>query len=359
MVPVTSQGLTVSDLVVELDGATILNQVDLRVETGSALVLLGPSGCGKTTLLRVLAGLQPVVNGEVYIGDRLVSSHSTHVPPERRRVGMVFQDWALFPHLSVAANIAFGLPRSQRRGLTRQGAWHQRRAQSRGGAQRVDQLLDMLNITELAHRLPSSLSGGQQQRVALARALAPEPSIMLLDEPFSSLDTTLRSEVRDEVSSLLRTLGVTSVFVTHDQDEAFVLGDQVAVMRAGQVVQQGTPAEVYDHPVDRWVAGFVGEADIVPGWADRQTVTTTLGTVPISYPASGPVEVLLRPESLTIEDGDVGTVERYEFHGHDTLYWVRIGVDFTVRVRVNGAPKRDIGERVGIRHSGPATVTVT
>ena len=217
-------GITLRGVGVELGGQAILRGIDLDAAPGSALSILGPSGCGKTTLLRVIAGLQTVSVGEVHLGGSLVAGPGLHVPPEARNIGLVFQDWALFPHLTVMENIVFGLPRSQRKSPPVE----------------VQALLEMVGIAELADRMPGSLSGGQQQRVALARALAPQPSVLLLDEPFSSLDTSLRVDVRSEVAELLRVLGVTSVFVTHDQDEAFVLGDEVAVMRDGRLVQQAS-----------------------------------------------------------------------------------------------------------------------
>jgi iron(III) transport system ATP-binding protein len=272
------------------------------------------------------------------------------VPPERRRVGLVFQDWALFPHLTVAANVAYGLPRAERgRGML---ARHRR---SRVAA-RVGPLLEMVGIRDLADRHPGSLSGGQQQRVALARALAPHPSVLLLDEPFSSLDTNLRAEVRADVGALLRELGVTAVFVTHDQDEAFVLGDEVAVMRDGVVVQQAPPSEIYERPADRWLAGFVGEADLLDGRARDLVVETVLGPIRLDQPANGPVEVLLRPEDTVLSDGDEGTVTAVEYHGHDAVTTVRLDRGITVRSRVTGAPAHLLGDRVGVAHSGEPTV---
>jgi len=227
----------------------VLRDVDLRVEPGRIVALLGSSGCGKTTLLRTVAGLERLDAGEVRVGDRVLSASARdiHLPPEKRQVGMVFQDWALFPHLTVAQNVGYGLPRSERRGS------------------RVDAALHMVGLDGLGDRQPATLSGGQQQRVALARALAPQPGVLLLDEPFSNLDSTLRVQVRTEVHQLLAELGVTTVFVTHDQEEAFVLGHEVAVMQAGRIAQQARPADLYARPANRWVATFVGDANLVAG----------------------------------------------------------------------------------------------
>ena len=252
---VESDGVGVKNAVVDIGKARILDDVSVSAPKGSCLVILGPSGCGKTTLLRAIAGLQPISDGKIFLCGQEVSGSQVEIPPEQRDVGMVFQDWALFPHLTVIENIVFGLPREKRKNLTND----------------VIELLDMAGIADLADRVPSSLSGGQKQRVALARALAPKPKVLLLDEPFSSLDTGLRLEVRSEVASLLRSLDVTSIFVTHDQDEAFSLGDQVAVMNDGKVVQQDTPSEIYRHPINRWVAGFVGKANTVIGLASGET----------------------------------------------------------------------------------------
>src|SRR5690606_17354985 len=284
-------------------GTEVLHGVDLDVAEGSVVALLGPSGCGKTTLLRSIAGLERPSGGEVRIGDTLVSGPGTHVPPERRRIGMVFQDWALCPHLTVGGNVAFGLPRAERKGP------------------RVEAALELVGLEGFGDRMPGTLSGGQQQRVALARALAPDPSALLLDEPFSNLDTTLRARVRTEVHELLHRVGITTVFVTHDQDEAFVLGDDVAVMSEGLIVQQAPPHELYADPATAWVAHFVGDANLVPGVARQGRAATALGDIDLRSPVEGSCEVLLRPEDLALgsEAGDgAGTsahVELVEYYG--------------------------------------------
>ncbi len=356
--------VVLEDVSVSLAGQKVLADVSLVARGGQTLALLGPSGCGKTTLLRVLAGLQPTDAGSVRLGEQLVNNGKVHLAAEQRGVGMVFQDFALFPHLSVASNVAFGLPRRERR---------------QAGNGRVTELLDMLNIAELSQRLPGSLSGGQRQRVALARALAPRPSVLLLDEPFSSLDTALRTEVRAEVAVLLRELGITCVFVTHDQEEAFALGDEVAVMRDGAVVQQAAPDELYDHPADPWVAHFVGEADILAGFADGAKAHTSLGAVPLQETMSGAVDVVIRPQELLLSYNDgfdatsaeagyddgadatsAGTdasIVHIDFYGHDTLYHLNLGDGTMVRCRATGAPQHSVGAAVGVRHSGKPTVS--
>ena len=332
---------------VALGGAPVLRSASISAEPGRTLAILGPSGCGKTTLLRVLAGLQRLGSGRVVLGGQLVSGPGVHVAAESRGVGMVFQDWSLFPHLSVAANVAFGLPRSER---------PRSRLLARPASRRVLELLEMVGVAELADRLPGSLSGGQQQRVALARALAPRPSVLLLDEPFSSLDTSLRVEVRAEVAVLLRELAVTCVFVTHDQDEAFVLGDEVAVMRDGEVIQQAPPAVLYERPADRWLAGFVGEADTVSGRAEGYVAHTALGPMRLRSAAHGAVDVLVRPEELALTEGASGSVDHIEFFGHDTLYYIRCVAGDVLRCRTTGAPRFSIGATVDLCHSGVQTI---
>ena len=339
--------ILVDEVSVALGGSPVLCSASISAEPGRTLAILGPSGCGKTTLLRVLAGLQRLDSGQVVLGGTLMSGPGVHVAADKRGIGMVFQDWSLFPHLTVAANVAFGLPRSER---------PRSRILPRPASRRVRDLLDLVGIPELSDRLPGSLSGGQQQRVALARALAPRPSVLLLDEPFSSLDTTLRVEVRAEVAALLRELEVTCVFVTHDQDEAFVLGDEVAVMRDGAVIQQAPPAVLYEQPADRWLAGFVGEADTVAGRAEGDIAYTSMGPMKLQSPIHGEVDVLLRPEELALTEGSSGTVDHIEFFGHDTLYYIRAADGKVLRCRTTGAPRFGIGADVDLCHSGERTV---
>ena len=342
-----SRRIQVDEVSVALGGSPVLRSASISAEPGRTLAILGPSGCGKTTLLRVLAGLQRLDSGQVVLGGTLMSGPGVHVAADKRGIGMVFQDWSLFPHLTVAANVAFGLPRSER---------PRSRILPRPASRRVRDLLDLVGIPELSDRLPGSLSGGQQQRVALARALAPQPSVLLLDEPFSSLDTTLRVEVRAEVAALLRELEVTCVFVTHDQDEAFVLGDEVAVMRDGAVIQQAPPAVLYEQPADRWLAGFVGEADTVAGRAEGDIAYTSMGPMKLQSPIHGEVDVLLRPEELALTEGSSGTVDHIEFFGHDTLYYIRSADGEVLRCRTTGAPRFGIGADVDLCHSGERTV---
>lgn len=339
-------------------------EASLDVAAGTTMALLGPSGCGKTSLLRAVAGLETPTAGSIGIGGRTVSDRSVWVRPERRNIGMVFQDGALFPHLTVADNIAFGLrsaARSSGAAPTGSAAEQRRR--------RVEELLHLVELTGLADRLPETLSGGQQQRVALARSLAPNPSVLLLDEPFSALDTGLRTQVRAKVAQILREVGVTSIFVTHDQDEAFVLGDRVAVMRDGRIEQVGTPDELYRSPRTPWVAGFVGEANLVHGApvGDGLHVDTALGRIPVAgNPVEGgaaTVDVLVRPEQIRLDptgpNGGVpagaATVSVVEYYGHDVRYELELGNGTTIAARTHPGALFDRGDTVVARYEGSAT----
>jgi len=315
----------------------VVRDVSFDVNAGESLALLGPSGCGKTTLLRVIAGLERPASGSLSIGQATMVDATTWVPPDKRRVGMVFQDWALFPHLTVAANVGYGLPRREREG------------------QRVANALELVGLADLGDRMPHTLSGGQQQRVALARALAPEPSLLLLDEPFSNLDTSLRIEVRGEVHRLLHELGITTIVVTHDQEEAFVLGDRIAVMRQGTVVQLGSPQDLYRTPVDREVAEFVGSGSIVSAVASGGQASTSWGDVAVNA-ADGEIDLLLRPEQLALTKGDAATVDLVEYYGHDTMVFVRVG-ESVLRVRSGPESTYRRGDQVGLRFIGTHAVS--
>lgn len=327
----------------------VLRDVSVRVEAGATLALLGPSGCGKTTLLRVLAGLERPEAGYVTAGERVLTAPDRFVAPERRSIGMVFQDGALFPHLTVTDNVAFGVSKAARR------------------AGRVEEALALVGLEALGHRLPAQLSGGERQRVAVARAIAPEPAVLLLDEPFASLDAALRVELRTEVRRLLRELGITSIFVTHDQEEAFVIGDEVAVMREGQVLQQARPRELYERPADRWVARFVGEANLVAGRARGGVADTPFGSATLAHAAeievieaaggeSDAVEVLMRPEYLVLAAGGDWRIETVEYYGHDSMYVLRGADGSSLHIREGSAPSFAFGDVVSVRYDGPPTV---
>jgi len=284
--------------------------LSFTVESGRILALLGPSGCGKTTTLRLIAGFETPDQGRIAIAGRTVADadRGIHVEPEARGVGVVFQDYALFPHLTIAQNVGFGLERTSR---------SERRA-------RVAQVLDLVGLTDFAERYPHELSGGQQQRVAVARALAPAPTLILLDEPFSNLDADLRAQMRDEVEKILRATGTTAIFVTHDQEEAFTIADQVGVLDRGRLEQVGAPEVIYHNPATPFVAEFVGAADFLPGFVSREGIVTEIGVFGnLNGRALGSrVRVMIRPDDVTfVPDaaGEAVIVRRY-FRGSENLY---------------------------------------
>jgi iron(III) transport system ATP-binding protein len=353
------------------DAAPVLRSASLTVPAGTFAAVLGPSGCGKTTLLRLVAGFERPAAGSVSVGGREVSGPGLHVPPERRRVGIVPQEGALFPHLSVAENVGFGLPRGQRRaGRGSAGAGH---------GDRVAEVLALVGLGDLGDRMPYELSGGQQQRVAVARALAPRPALVLLDEPFSALDAALRAELRADVRAAVRADGATAVLVTHDQQEALSIADLVAVLRDGRVVQAAAPSELYRAPVDLGVGLFVGESIVLPGTAVDGGVRTALGVLTVAGPlasAGGRVSVLLRPEQVHLERDDAdagrdgartpvrGRVLRSEFQGADSIVTVELGgppdatgsgAQRVVTVRERSAD-RSPGDRVRLTVAGAVRV---
>ena len=296
-----------------------LDDVSLSVREGELVALVGPSGCGKSTLLHVVAGLLVPDAGTVRVGGRLVAGGGTWVPPEQRQVGVVFQDAALFPHLRVADNIAFGLPRGRR------------------GAKdaRVRELLALVDLPELGARYPHELSGGQQQRVALARALAPAPQVVLFDEAFGTLDSALRASVREATVRALRSTGAAGVFVTHDQAEALAVGDRIAVMRDGRFEDVAEPAAAFHAPATRFAATLLGEADFLPGRQTGATVLTEAGPLQAGPATDGSVEVevMLRPHEVgfAADPAGVARVESREFRGATYLYVLRLPSGALVR----------------------------
>ena len=327
-----------ADLTKRFGDVVAVDRARLEVSPGEVVALLGPSGCGKTTLLRSIAGFERPDGGAVELEGRRVAGDGVWVPPEARRVGMVFQDFALFPHLTVAENVGFGLRRRDR-------------------ASRVPELLELVDLDGLGGRYPYELSGGQQQRVALARALAPMPAIVLLDEPWSNVDPQLRTELRDEISSVLRPLEATVLLVTHDREEAFSLADRIALMRRGEIVQVGTPEQLYYEPGSRWTAEFLGDCNVLDGDVDSGAARTPIGALPVDR-VEGRVEVLVRPElvALAPDPHGPGEVVAREFRGHDVFYRVRVdGIEV-----VSQRPSNEIvplGARVSVTvHDGRVAV---
>jgi iron(III) transport system ATP-binding protein len=350
----TSGDLVATDLHKSFGPQTVLNGLSLTIPAGSFTAVLGPSGSGKTTLLRILAGFERPDRGSVAIGNVMVDGEQCHVPPEQRRVGYVSQEGSLFPHLNVEANVGFGLPRRQRRG------------------ERVGELLEAVGLGGLARRYPHQLSGGQQQRVALARALAVEPRLVLLDEPFASLDAHLRASVRADVHDILRRAGTTAVLVTHDQDEALSIADMVAVIRNGTIAQFAPPQDIYAHPVDAELARFIGDANLIEGTLEDTMVRTAIGLLPaqrVERPQSSPrpATVLVRPEQIELHPVTKGgspsamtvTILESDYRGHDSVLSVRlerdgIGHPFTVRIMGDTPPAP--GSTAELRVRGPVIV---
>ena len=317
--------------------------LDLTIPKGQVLALLGPSGCGKTTALRLIAGFEEPDHGVITIASRTVSRAGVNTPPERRRVGMVFQEGALFPHLSVEQNIAYGLPKGQRRD------------------DRVDEILDLIGLKNQRDRMPHELSGGQQQRVSLGRALAPQPEVLLLDEPFSNLDPKLREQVRRDVLGIIKASQTTAIFVTHDQEEALFFGDVVAVMNEGRVEQTGPPEEIFHHPATKFVAQFIGMVDFLPARHDAGRLHTEVGSVEwpelhiedldgVNANGHGQLEVMVRPDCLECvpaEDGPGVVVDR-EFRGAFYLYRVQLPSGATVRCLLSHTADFPLGSSVSV-----------
>lgn len=335
------------------NGAEILHGVDLTVRAGGTTAVLGDSGSGKTTLLKVISGFLRPAAGEVVVGGRTVAGPGAWVAPERRGMGYVRQDGGLFPHLTIAGNIAFGLPRPA---IGRRQRAHRAR---------VLELLDLVELpSSLADRHPDQLSGGQQQRVALARALAPEPDLVLLDEPFSALDTALRTATREATGRALRAAGATAILVTHDQPEALSFADEVAVLRGGHFSQIAPPRTVYGEPVDAHVAAFLGDAIYVHGLASHSQFRCALGNLQTAgFAMRGAVEGLLRPEQLTLVAPGQGSVDArvtaVTYFGHDSVADLELvsGVPVRgLRARVAGHAVPEVGEVVGLRVVGPVRV---
>ncbi len=347
----TSTASTADDVVLELDGVAkqygseaVISELSMAVRDGEILTLLGPSGCGKTTTLRLIAGLEKPNAGQIQLRDDAVAGNGQFVPPEERGVGVVFQEFALFPHLTARENVAFGL----------QG-WSESERTAR-----VDELLDLVGLAAHDEDYPDELSGGQQQRVALARSLAPEPEMLLLDEPFSNLDVDLRVEMREEVRRIIKEAGVTAISVTHDQEEALSISDRVAVMNDGTLEQVDTPEQVFQQPESRFVAGFLGHASFLSGAVRGDHVDTALGRVlrehvnglAQQYDGSA-IDLLVRPDDVTAFSADEeeadGTVTYRRYLGPTVLYRVELDSGETIECMHNHSDRIGLDERVRVR----------
>jgi len=332
--------LELDEIVCGYGGQPVVSELSLRVRRGSVVCLLGPSGCGKTTVLRAIAGFQPLSSGQIRLRGETVSRPGFTLPPERRRIGMVFQDYALFPHLSIIENVVFGLTDRSRRNRLRRG----------------QEMLELVGLEGSPERYPHQLSGGQQQRVALARALAAQPELVLLDEPFSSLDVDLRERLSHEVHDILKSQGMTAVMVTHDQNEAFAMGENVGVMRAGRLRQWDTPYNLYHDPADRFVADFIGQGRFVRATLRTpDTLETPLGVIHADraflWPPGTDIELLLRPDDIVPDDSASlrGQVIKKAFKGAETLYSLRFDNGVELLSLFPSHLDFPLGESVGVR----------
>ncbi|MDY0072847.1 MAG: ABC transporter ATP-binding protein [Thauera sp.] len=333
----------------------VVRELSFSLDTGQIGCLLGPSGCGKTTVLRCIAGFERVAAGEIHLDGKLVSSVRQHCPPEQRRIGMVFQDYALFPHLSVADNVGFGLhrePPAKRR-------------------QRIEELLQLVGLAGQGSKYPHQMSGGQQQRIALARALAPRPSLLLLDEPFSNLDVELRERLSHEVRDIIKATNTTAILVTHDQHEAFAVADEIGLMHEGRIQQWDTPYQLYHEPANRFVADFIGQGVFVRGqMLNPRRVKIELGVLDSHSPLfcgederlcrlDEAVDVLLRPDDIVHDDDSPlrAEVVHKAFRGADILYTLRLQSGAKVLSLIPSHHNHAIGEQIGIRLDADHVVT--
>lgn len=332
--------IDVRDIECRYRGQTVVSGLSMHVNRGSLVCLLGPSGCGKTTALRAIAGFEPIYHGEILMDGNSLSRPGYALAPEKRRLGMVFQDYALFPHMSVLDNIGFALrktPAEERR-------------------KTVTRMLDVVGLESFKTRFPHELSGGQQQRVALARALAAQPEAILLDEPFSNLDVDTRERLSVEVRDILKNEGTTGILVTHHQDEAFALGDQIGVMDGGRIQQWDTPFNLYHEPRNRFVANFIGQGTFLKGtMVDTDTVDTELGRLrgdrAYNWPKNTDVEVLIRPDDIIPDpEGSLtGLVTQKAFKGADVMYTLELPSGHQILSLFPSHHDHAIGTRVGIR----------
>ena len=327
--------VTIKNLTKSFGSSQVLKEFNEVFRDGEFVTLLGPSGCGKTTMLRMIAGFEIPTTGEIWIDDKLVSGGKTFLPPEKRDIGMVFQSYAVWPHMNVFDNVAYPLQIK-----------HVKREEIRT---RVDKILETVHLSRYADRLPNQLSGGQQQRIALARALVAEPNLLLLDEPLSNLDAKLRESMRFEIKDITKSLGISVVYVTHDQTEAMAMSDRIFLINNGIVQQSGTPDEIYNHPANQFVADFLGKVDFFKGVAENGTIHLSEWEADLQYPKmeqSGNIEVAIRPENIRMSkesDGIRGKLEKLYYLGDETDCRVRVGKAL-VRVITDGFSHREFRE---------------
>lgn len=332
--------LEIKNLKCAYQDQVVVDGLSLHVNKGDLLCLLGPSGCGKTTVLRAIAGFEPIVDGEIKLRDEAVSRVGHTLAPEKRKLGMVFQDYALFPHMSIADNITFGL----------------REHNKEEKKSVAEELLEIVGLQGQGDRFPHELSGGQQQRVAVARALAAKPDLILLDEPFSNLDVELRERLATEVREILKSQGISGIMVTHDQDEAFAIGDQICVMHEGQILQRDTAFNLYHEPRDRFIANFIGQGVFLRGTLiSPDSVRTEIGVIKgnraYEWAPDTPVDVLIRPDDILLDvEGELSAVvEQKAFRGSETMYTLKLATGSTVLSMFPSHNDYMIGEQVKVR----------
>lgn len=334
------QQLIIENVDIAYDQHTVIKQCHLTLPQGNILSLLGPSGCGKSTLLKAIAGLLPIERGVIRLGEKVISKPNQQIPPEQRGVGMIFQDYALFPHLTVADNIAFGLHKLSKT---------ERQKKCQEG-------MELVRLSELAARYPHELSGGQQQRVAIARSLVCEPSVMLFDEPFSNLDVAVRQALADDIKSLLKSRQITAIFVTHDKNEAFAMADDIAIIKDGEIEQFGTPQQLYDTPKNRYIAEFLGNGTILSAQENNGNWQTAIGTIPpdqqdqvlLWQTDKAQTEIYLRPHQIRITADNNGQafIESYHFRGDLLVYRLRLP---NQQVNFLSSQRFNVGERVNLQ----------
>ncbi|CUB05705.1 ABC transporter ATP-binding protein [Marinomonas fungiae] len=331
--------LKLSNIAVGYQGIPVVQEANFRIVEGQIGCLLGPSGCGKSTLLRAIAGFEPLMAGEITLDNELLSSATKTVSPEKRSIGMVFQDIALFPHLTIGANIAFGLK-----------GWSKKDASAR-----IDYLLQLVGLSGYKDRYPHSLSGGQQQRIALARAIAPKPKLLLMDEPFSGLDAKLREELVPDIRAILQHEKVSAILVTHDQAEAFAMADQVAIMESGRILQVGTPYEIYHEPVSRFAAMFIGQGDFLPAVVcGENCVHSDLGEIRgrlnHGFASGAEVDLLVRPDDILHDDDSAfkGLIVSKWFRGSYFLYRVKLPSGKVTYCFASSHHNHSIGQEIGL-----------
>ncbi len=318
------------------DTLRVVDEVSFQLAPGEILGLLGPSGCGKTTLLRMIAGFEQPTTGTITLGGDMVASASRLLPPEKRNTGMVFQDYALFPHLNIAKNIAFGL--------------NKRRLNKKQIKQRIDEVLTLIGLEGLEKRYPHQLSGGQQQRVALARALAPQPALILLDEPLSNLDVQVRVRLRHEIRQILKATGITAIFVTHDQEEALAICDRIGVMSQGKIEQLGTPEAIYTRPASRFVAEFVTQANFIPAQRQGQLLITEIGVWELtsSQETVSQGDLMVRQEDISLKADDTAKVviSDRQFLGREYRYCLQTPSGGQIHARTTLHTQLEVGTKV-------------